>query len=439
MSFSIRTRLTFLYSGLLSLSLILFAASSVWLLRHRLTDRLHESLAKRIQGVEDFLIRETTEGMTDAQIPVEIEEYASTQPEGHLIEVTDAAGRVLLRSQPTPSPSVVQEDAFVLYGKAYRVRAAASLTPVEASLTELRWLLSLLAPLLLLITGGVCYWIGSRALAPIDGMTQLARSISLADLSRRLPVSPARDELSRLAEAWNEMLARLEASLDRIHRFTADAAHELRTPLTALRTTAELAVRREREANEYRESLEQVVTLSERMSHLLDALLALARGDDAMPVRTVGRVELRELVHAVCSQMRPMFASKGVDLTVDTAEELPVVRGDAEGLERLLTSLIENALKYTATGGRVAIKVERDGSEQVVEVSDTGCGIPEESLPHIFERFYRVDLSRDRRSGGHGLGLAIAQQVARLHNTEIEVRSTLGKGSRFRLRLPGAA
>jgi signal transduction histidine kinase len=142
----------------------------------------------------------------------------------------------------------------------------------------------------------------------------------------------------------------LEGSIERIHRFTADAAHELRTPLTALRTTAELAVRREREANEYRESLEQVVTLSERMSHLLDALLALARGDNAMPVRTVGRVELRELVQAVCSEMRPMFASKGVDLAVDAAEELPVVRGDAEGLERLLTSLVENALKYTAAG-----------------------------------------------------------------------------------------
>jgi heavy metal sensor kinase len=437
-SFSIRTRLTFLYSGLLSLSLILFATSAVWLLRQRLTDRVHESLAKRIQGVEDFLRRETTEKTDAAMIPVEIEEYASTQPEGHLIEVTDAAGRVLLRSQPAPSESVAQEDVFVLYGKEYRVLATASLAPVEASLTELRWLLTVLAPLLLLITGGVCYWIGSRALAPIDGMTQLARSISLADLSRRLPVSPARDELSRLAEAWNEMLARLEGSIDRIHRFTADAAHELRTPLTALRTTAELAVRREREANEYRESLEQVVALSERMSHLLDALLALARGDNAMPVRTVGRVELRELVQAVCSEMQPMFASKGVDL-VDAAEELPVVRGDAEGLERLLTSLVENALKYTAAGGRVTIKVEREGSEQVVEVSDTGCGIPDESLPHIFERFYRVDLSRDRRSGGHGLGLAIAQQIARIHDTEIEVRSTLGQGSCFRLRLPGAA
>jgi len=437
-SFSIRTRLTFLYSGLLSLSLVLFAISAVWLLRQRLTDRAHEALAKRIQGVEDFLRRETTEE-TAEMIPVEIEEYAFTQPEGHLIEVTDATGRVLLRSELVPSPSVTQEDVFALYGKEYRVRAAASLAPVEAALNELRWLLSVLAPLLLLISGGACYWIGSRALAPIDGMTRLARSLGLADLSRRLPVPSARDELSRLAEAWNEMLGRMEKSVDRIHRFTADAAHELRTPLTALRTTAELAVRREREANEYRESLEQVVALSERMSHLLDALLALARGEDALPVRTLGRVELRELLRGVCTEMQPMFVSKGVELTIKGTEELPAVRGDAAGLERLLTSLVENALKYTSAGGRVTLTVQREGLQQVVEVSDTGCGIPAESLPHIFERFYRVDSSRDRRSGGHGLGLAIAQQIARYHDTEIEVRSTLGMGSCFRFRLPGAA
>src|SRR5262245_3268919 len=439
MVFSIRTRLTFLYSGLLSVSLILFATAAVWLLRHRLTDRLHESLGKRIQGVADFLRRETTETTASTTIPAELEEYASTQPEGHLIEVTDAAGRVLLRGVPAPSPSIVREEVFVLYGNQYRVRAAASLAPVEESLRELRWLLSILAPSLLLITAGTCYWIGSRALAPIDAMTRLARSIGLKDLSKRLPVPAAADELSRLAEAWNEMLERLAESVDRIHRFTADAAHELRTPLTALRTTAELAVRRERQTDEYRESLEQVVVLSERMSALLDGLLTLARGDGVAIVRTVGRVELLGIVQAVCSELRPMFASKGVLLEVDAGEEPHVVRGDPEGLQRLLASLVENALKYTAVGGRVTIGIAREGLEQIVEVSDTGCGIPQESLPLIFDRFYRVDSSRDRQSGGHGLGLAIAQQIAQFHNTEIEVRSTVGKGSCFRLRLPEAA
>src|SRR5262245_26463397 len=189
-AFSIRTRLTILYSALLFASLALFGTSAVWLLRDRLTDRVHESLAKRIRGVEDFLRRETTEKSAH-MIPVEIEEYSSTQPEGHLIEVRDEAGHVLLRSDPAPSRSVTREDTFALYGKRYRVRAAASLEPMESSLRELRWLLTALAPLLLLLTGGLGYWISSRALAPVDDMTCAARSIGLADLSRRLTVPPA--------------------------------------------------------------------------------------------------------------------------------------------------------------------------------------------------------------------------------------------------------
>src|SRR4029453_12989912 len=132
-------------------------------------------------------------------------------------------------------PSVFQDDLFSIYGKTYRVRAWASLRNMEASLRELLWLIAAMAPVLFLLTAALGYWISGRGLAPVDGMTRLARSIGLADLSRRLPVPAPGDELSRLAEAWNEMLARLDDSVTRIQRFTADAAHELRTPLTALR------------------------------------------------------------------------------------------------------------------------------------------------------------------------------------------------------------
>jgi two-component system heavy metal sensor histidine kinase CusS len=437
-SLSIRTRLTVLYGSLLFVSLALFGTASVRLLRGRLTDRVHDSLAKRIQGVEDFLRRETTE-KTAHMIPQEIEEYAFTQPEGHLIEVTDDKGSVLLRSDPAPKPSVFQDDTFTIYGRTYRVRAWASLAAMEASLQELRWLAIAMTPLLLLLTAALGYWISGRALAPVDGMTRLARSIGLADLSRRLPVPAAKDELSRLAEAWNEMLARLEDSVNRIQRFTADAAHELRTPLTALRTTAELAVRRERASHEYRQSLEQVVRITERMSTLLDELLTLARGDVTRTQRALGIVDLRALIQGACQEMQPLFASKSVRLRTTLQDELLPVQGDMLDLQRLLTSLLENGLKYTPSGGEVRIAVRQEGFQQILEITDTGCGIPRESLPHIFDRFYRVDSSRDRRSGGYGLGLAIAQQIARLHDTEIEVGSIEGQGSSFRVRLPTAA
>jgi heavy metal sensor kinase len=430
--------LTLLYSGLLFFSLALFGTATVRLLRDRLTDRAHASLAKRIQGVEDFLRRETTE-KTAHMIPAEIEEYAFTQPEGHLIQVTDEAGHVLLRSERAPASSIIQDDVFAMYGKKYHVRAWASLVDMEASLRELRWLFLGMAPVLLLLTAALGYWISGRALAPVDGMTRLARSIGLADLSRRLPVPSPSDELSRLAEAWNEMLARLEDSVTRIQRFTADAAHELRTPLTALRTTAELSVRRERESRDYRESLEQVVSISERMSNLLEQLLTLARGDTATPAKFFGLVDVSKLVQAVCQEMQPLFTAKNVRLRTNLEEGVSPVQGDAMGLKRILTSLIENGLKYTPADGEVSVTLHHQDSEQILEITDTGCGIARESLPHIFDRFYRVDSSRDRRSGGYGLGLAIAQQIARFHDTEIEVGSVAGQGSCFRVRLPGAA
>jgi len=434
MTLSIRIRLTLLYSGLLFVSLILFGASATWLLRHRLTERVHESLAKEISGFKDHLRRETTAKSRAEHIQREIAEYAGFQPEGNLMAVWDRVGNVLLQSKPAPIPSITQEEIFIINGQMYRVRAAAALAPVEASLSELRWLLTALAPILLLLTGAVGYWISSRALAPVDGMTRAARSIGLDDLSRRVAVPSSSDELSRLAEAWNEMLARLEDSVARIQRFTADAAHELRTPLTALRTTAELAVRRQRESSEYRESLQQVVNISKRMSNLVDELLTLARGDTATAGKGLGIVDLTAVARSVCHEMQPLFASKGVELAVNLTEQAPA-GGDMAGLKRLLTSLVENALKYTAATGRVNVSVRQQGSEQVMEVADTGCGIPPELLPHIFDRFYRVDSSRDRRSGGYGLGLAIAQQIAQFHNSEIEVESVAGKGSCFRLRL----
>lgn len=433
---SIRTRLTLLFAGLLFLSLVLFGVTTVRLLRNRLTERAHDSLARRIQGVENFLRRETTE-QTAHMIPEEIAEYAFTQPEGHLIEVIDDKGKTLLRSEPAPSPSISQEEDFAIYGRTYRVRAWASLAGMERTLADLRWLMIGMTPFLLIGTAAVGYWIASRAFAPVDEMTTLARSIGLADLSRRIPVSPARDELSRLAEAWNEMLARLESSVARIQRFTADAAHELRTPLTALRTTAELAIRRRRDPGQYQEALAEVATIASRMAEQLEQLLSLARGDSSGPA-SPEPVSLGEITSEVCRSLQPLFDSAKVNLAVHVDADLARAPGDPAALRRLMTALMENAVKYTASGGTVTVSVRRDRSGQVWEIADTGCGIPEESIPHIFDRFYRADASRDRRTGGYGLGLAIADQIARQHNTRIEVRSQMGEGTTFFLRFPAS-
>lgn len=431
----IRARLTFIYGGLLFLGLLLAGGAVVTLLRYRLLQRLDESLDRRLQGVEAFLHRETAPDTTH-MIPAELEEYASTQPEGHLIEVRDEHGHLLLGSEPVPSPSRARTREFALYGHVFHSKASGSLRPIDESVQEIGFLLLYSTPILLVFIGASGYWITSRTLRPVDEMTKAARSIGVANLGERLAVPRSRDELSRLAEAWNEMLDRLDHSFSRMRRFTADAAHEFRTPLTGLRTTAELALRRQRDPAEYREALSQVVAIADRMNHLSDGLLAVARGEDPPAIRISGQVDLASLVRGVVAEMDSVFALKRIEIRLTPSERLILPHADAEAIRRLVAVLLDNAQKYTPSGGKVRIRIQENAAEVQLEVSDTGCGIPEESLTRIFDRFYRIDPSRDRETGGYGLGLAIAQQIARSHNGHIEASSKLGAGATFRVRLP---
>lgn len=433
----LRTRLTLVYGGLLFLALAVSGIAVVTLLQYRLTIRMDAALDHRLQGVENFLIRETTVA-TEHMIPVELEEYASTQPEGHYIEVLDENGKVLLKSAPVLPPARSREKSFSIYGKTYRTKASASEEPVIDSIQEIVFLLVGSSPVLLVLIGVTGYWISSRSLRPVDEMTQAARSIGANNLNGRLPVPHTGDEISRLAEAWNEMLGRIEESFVRMQRFTADAAHEFRTPLAALRTTADLSLKRERDPEEYREALTQVSVIAERMNQLAEGLLSIARGDHGPARQTVEPVDFISLVRGVTTEMQPLFEDKDLRLDVNLPSNVVSIHAEADGLRRIVAILLDNALKYSHTGGTVALTVEEDSQGLTMVVSDTGSGIPPEALNRIFDRFYRVDPSRDRKSGGYGLGLAIAQQIARAHRGHIVASSVVGRGSSFRLTLPAS-
>lgn len=432
---SIRARLTWTYGGLLFVALVLSGNAVVMLLRYRLMQNLDAALDRRLQGVEAFLRRETT-AATAGTIPMELEEYASTQPEGHLIEVRDGHDRIVLRSDPVPYPSRTRSREFTLYGSVYRARASGSTNPIEESIDEMEFLLLGSMPLLVLLIGGTGFWISKRALQPVDELTRAARLIGASSLGKRLPVPRSKDEISRLAEAWNEMLDRLEESFSRMRQFTADAAHELRTPLTGLRTTAELALRRERDSEEYREALAQVVRISERMNHLSESLIALARGDEHPFPRSSGQVDLAAVVRGVAAEMEPRFVEKQQAVNLELHDRPILPDGDADGIRRLATVLLDNAQKYTPPGGTISVRVWDKEDAVLLEVADTGPGIPDDALKRIFDRFYRVDPSRDRETGGHGLGLAIAQQIARTHHGQLEAFSSPGVGATFVFSVP---
>jgi heavy metal sensor kinase len=428
--------LTFWYSAVLLLGLCLFATAVWFALEHRLLSDLDSRLAQRITGLRTVL--EIESALRDrSQLPVELAEFAREIPEGGLMQLVDGSGKVLLEGSPIVRDSSEYRtvtSTFQVSGETYHVRVAGSLNEISNTMSDLRKLLWLLAPAVLLVGCWGGYWISGWALAPVDEITRVAKSISLENLSKRLTVPSTGDELQRMSEAWNGVLERLDREVKRISRFTADASHELRSPVALIRTTAEVALRRDRTREEYQTSLRQIQSEAERMTELTESLLALARADTkAMEIALVP-TDLNEIVRDVVDQTLPVAATKGISLQARPAPIPATAAVDASAMRRLLLVLVENALRHTNPGGAVVVSTAPAPEGIVLSVNDTGEGIRPEALPHVFERFFRVDTARSGGSGV-GLGLSIAQSIAEAHGSEIAVESKFGEGARFALLL----
>jgi len=324
---------------------------------------------------------------------------------------------------------------FESAGATYHALAAASLDETLATLGEFRMLLLAMVPGVLAVACLGGYWISRRALAPVDEITRVAGSISVHNLSARLAVPGTGDEIERMSETWNEVLARLDTAVKRIRQFTADASHELRTPLALISGTAELALRRERPAEEYQKALRDIQVEAQRMTELTESLLTLARGDNGASL-PLAETDLKAIVRDVAERSEPLATARGIALRAEAGDGTSVARVNAAGIRRLLLALVDNALRHTPCGGMVTVAVEGGRSEARLSVEDNGEGIAPEALPHIFDRFYRADAARSGETGA-GLGLSIAQAIAHAHGSEITVRSLPGAGARFELVLRG--
>jgi heavy metal sensor kinase len=275
------------------------------------------------------------------------------------------------------------------------------------------------------------------ALKPVDEMALAARRIDAQALARRITIRGTGDELDRLGETLNGMLARLENAFGGMRRFSADAAHELRTPLTALKGTLEVALRSERSGPEYRAALASALEEVERLVRLAEDLLLLSRSR-AGPESPRAKVELEPLVLDVADVGARLAKDTSVAVRVGSVAPVSVL-GDAGSLRRALLNLVENGVKYTPSGGRVEISVQATESEARLVVEDTGPGIDPADVARIFEPFVRLDAARDRESGGSGLGLAIAHSIVVAHRGTIQVERREAGGSRFTIRLPLAS
>jgi heavy metal sensor kinase len=306
-----------------------------------------------------------------------------------------------------------------------------SLSGVQEALDRLLQALLLGGPLLALAAAFGGYLLVRRALAPIDQMTRTARRISAENLSRRLNLAATNDEVGRLAATFDDMLARLDEAFRRERQFTADASHELRTPLAAMQAILSVTREKRRAPADYELALADLAEEADRLRGLVEDLLRLARGE-TQPVAPRAKADLSTLLHDVTDSLRPLAEAKGLALTCDVPAGLSLM-GDSDALIRLFVNLLDNAVKYTERGG-IAVTGRAETHGLRVTVADTGIGIPTEHLPHVFDRFYRVDKARAAR--GTGLGLAIALEIARAHGGTITVDSTPGAGTAFTVSLP---
>jgi heavy metal sensor kinase len=433
---SIGAKLTLWYSAVLLAGLALFGGSIWVVVSHSLNAGIDETLAAQARGVATVLRTEYEPGET-AHLREELSEYAEATPEGRWIEVRDPRGEVVVGGATAPGHYRKLASEITIQGEKFRIVVATPLEGTELTLGRLREVLLWAAPLVLLIGSLGGYWMSRRALAPVDAITRAARSIGIENLSERLQVPAAGDELARLADTWNGMLARLEGAVKRLTQFTADASHELRTPITLIRATAELTLRRERPVETYRQALREIIAESDRTAQLIDDLLLLARADAGLPGLAMDRVELTPLVRDVCEQGQILARERELEISAEAPEQAVYVDANDPALRRLLLLLVDNAVKYTPAGGRITVSVGTEtAGGATVTVRDTGIGIPDAALPHVFERFYRVDESRNREAGGAGLGLSIAQWIAERHHARLEAESVVGQGSAFRVRFP---
>lgn len=325
---------------------------------------------------------------------------------------------------------VVKEDVTT-----YIIQVGTSLRKTYQAMDRLVIILLIAGPFMLILSSLVGYSILSRAFKPVKSVVQAARQITAEDLSHRIDSRGKEDEIGELVETFNQMIERLHHSVDRIKEFSSDVSHELKTPLTIMRGEMDVTMRRERDKSEYKEAFRSVYEEVKKLETIIDNLLFLSQTDIQQSRAAFEKTPLYDVLINELEEMKKLADKKNIRFIITEMAAL-YVNGDTVTLKRLISNLIDNAIKYTPAGGEVKISLRKDQDFALMEIEDNGIGIPGEALPHVFDRFYRVDKSRSNRSRGTGLGLSIAKQVAILHEAEIRVQSEIKKGTRVSVRFP---
>ncbi len=457
---SIGSRLTFWYLAIFAVAQLLFGVAMWVALRQELYAVADGALKAQIEDLTNFLKSQKKKNMTVAKLREEASEAYDLEHSGDFLQIYDADGNWIFRApsleknQFAPAaPAGIKRRTFQnvqltnrpfrfltqrveVNGRSYTVQTGVPADQIFATLSLFRRYLLTLAPFLLLAAASGGYWLSRKALSPVDAITRTARNIGGSNLSDRLEKLTTGDELQRLSDTLNEMLARIESAFLRVTQFTADASHELRTPISLIRTEAEVALRKSRGDAEYREALRHILLEAERTTTLVEELLSLARTDSGRESLQLRLIDLRALITEIANEWCPLVESRNLQFAQVFADcELPVL-ADGRALQRLLAILLDNAVKYTPPPGIIELELQKRDDKAVITVRDSGIGIAESEQIKVFERFYRVDRARSRELGGAGIGLAIAEWIVQQHRASISVQSCIGKGSSFSAAFP---
>ncbi len=319
--------------------------------------------------------------------------------------------------------------------KPYFVGIGRSLAENQRVMQQFTWLYVSLTPALILLGCLLGWIIAGRALKPVSAVARAAQRISGSNLTLRIPARGAGDELDYLIQTFNRMIDRLENSFRQIRQFSTDVSHELRTPITAIRGQLEVALFTAQNVDQYREAMLNSLQDTERLSQIVRALLLLSQAESGQLALQKTLADLSTLVHDIVDQFQIPAEGAQVKLLADLSPDC-TAEVDRVQIERMVSNLISNAIKFTPAGGEVSVKLARREEHLELVVEDTGCGIAAEHLPHIFDRFYRVPAADPTPEKGLGLGLSFVAWIAKAHGGRVDVESTLGKGSRFRILLP---
>jgi heavy metal sensor kinase len=461
---SMRFRLTAWYAAILLITLTAFCSTVYFGLDKYLTTDLSTQLSNQANQIAGTWITQF-DAKGARYVTHEIDEHVSPRITGHFLRLTDSDGQVLYEAKPPdnngfgPTPVAKanwpamagyhQEPSgnttLLIYslpykiesGESFLIEVGGSYAHVEGALHGLLLIFSAVLPLAMAAAIGGGYFLMKRALSPVNEITRATDSITMRKLSDRLPLPGTGDEIERLSATLNRMIARLDRSFKQITQFTADASHELRTPLTILRGELEVALRGDEDGVNCREILESVLEETEKLSKMVENLMVLSRLDSGELSPDLSEFDLSALCRETVEQMHLLAEDKAITLGCQSTEQVNL-RADSLRIRQILINLVDNAIKYTPSGGHIDVRAYNQNGHAVIEVQDTGRGIPVEALPYIFDRFYRVDKARGRETGGSGLGLAIAKSICDLHGGEIDVDSSIGGGTAVRVSIPTA-